>query len=151
MARWERDPRLRRRLAWALAAAETVAVTLNFHFIFAAYAYRLLVAISGSARGGGWGLYAVVLVATGLCLVGTAVLGFLYVRGDGWVRPAFVAGNIILVGLGLVWFFHNIIGKGQPDPYATYCGLLLPLVTLFPLLWPLWTFRPGRHSAVQAG
>jgi hypothetical protein len=151
MARWERDPRLRRRLTWALAAAEAVAVSINFFFIFSAYLYRVLMVVSPSAAA------AEVVrvgapVATAACVVAMAVLGFLYARGRGWVRPVFIAGNGLLLVLGLVWFLHNLMGKARPDSLATYCGLLLPLVTLLPLFWPLLSLRPtGSPPFAQGG
>jgi len=150
MAQWERDPRLRRRLTWALVAAEAVAVSVNFYFIFSAYMYRILVAVLPSAAA--WEAVGVVpWVATAACVVAMAVLGFLYARGRGWVRPVFIAGNSLLLVLGLVWFFHSLMGRDRPDPYATYCGLLLPLVTLLPLLWPLLSLRPTGSSPFAQG
>jgi hypothetical protein len=150
MAQWERDPRLRRRLTWALAAAEAVAVSVNFYLIFRAYMYRILVAVWPSAAA--WEAVRVApWVATAACVVVMAVLGFLYARGRGWVRPVFIAGNGFLILLGLVWFLHNLMGSGRPDADATYGGLLVPLVTLLPLLWPLLSFRPAQRAAAQAG
>ena len=150
MAQWERDPRLRRRLTWALAAAEAVAVSVNFYFIFAAYMYRILMAVSPSSAAGK-AVRVALLVATAACVVVMAVLGFLYARGRGWVRPVFIAGNGLLLVLGLVWFFHNLMGSARPDPYVTYGGLLVPLVTLLPLLWPLLSFRPTGSSPFAQG
>ena len=150
MAQWERDPKLRRRLTWALAAAEAVAVSFNFYYVFSAYLRRLLLAISASAAAGE-AVRVAPVVATAACVVVMAVLGFLYARGRGWVRPVFIAGNGFLILLGLVWFLHNFMGKAQPDAYATYGGLLVPLVTLLPLLWPLLSFRPAQRAAAQAG
>jgi hypothetical protein len=150
MAQWERDPRLRRHLTWALAAAEAVAVSVNFYFIFSAYMYRILMAVSPSSAAGGTTRVAAV-AATVACVVVMAVLGFLYARGRGWVRPVFIAGNGFLILLGLVWFLHNLMGRDRPDAYATYCGLLLPLVTLLPLLWPLLSLRPTGSSPFGQG
>ena len=150
MAQWERDPRLRWRLAWALAAAEAAAVSFNFYYVFSAYVYRILVAVSPSSAAGG-AMRVATLVATAACVVAMAVLGFLYARGRGWVRPVFIAGNGLLLALGLVWFFHSLMGRARPDAYATYCGLLLPLVTLLPLLWPLLSFRPTGSSPFAQG
>jgi len=50
--------------------------------------------------------------------------------------------NGALIIMGLLWFLHSVLDKGEPNVFATWGGLLLPCVTLFPLLWPLMTFRP---------
>ncbi|MBM4017094.1 MAG: hypothetical protein FJ288_01995 [Planctomycetes bacterium] len=150
MAKWERDPRLRQRLAWLLAAAETAAISLNFYFIFAAYMHRLLVAVAPGVAGSPptvWVTYA----ATAICFALAAAQGRLYVRGREWVRTAMLLENVVLVVLGVAWFLRSVRGRAQPEPYALYCGLLLPLVTLFPLLWPLLSFRPAPPAASQGG
>jgi hypothetical protein len=66
----------------------------------------------------------------------------LYVRGAGWARWAFILQNGALIALGLVWFVINRMTIGEPTTLATVGGLVIPMVTLFPLLWPLLTFRP---------
>jgi len=146
MAKWERDPVLRRRLSWLLAAIEVAAVTLNARFVFAAYLWRALVAVAPKLLSIEV-FDAVVYVATGLCLVGVAVQGFLYVRGRAWARSAFLVENGVLIVLGFLWFVHSILGSGEPNIFSTWGGLLLPLVTLFPLLWPLMSFRPVAPAA----
>jgi hypothetical protein len=146
MAKWERDPVLRRRLSWLLAAAEVAAVTLNFYFVFAAYLRRVLVAVDPKLLSVE-AFVAVTLVVTGLCLVAVAVQGFLYVRGRAWARSAFLVQNGVLIVLGFLWFVHSVLGRGEPDIFSTWGGLLLPLVTLFPLLWPLMSFRPVAPAA----
>jgi hypothetical protein len=140
MAKWERDPVLMRRLAWLLAAAEVAAVTLNFYFVFSAYLRRVMVAVAPTLPSDRI-LYVVALVATGLCLVAVAVQGFLYVSGRAWARSAFLVENGAMILLGLVWFIHSMMGRG--DTLAVRFGLLLPLVTLFPLIWPLMSLRPA--------
>jgi hypothetical protein len=141
MATWKRDLVLRRRLSWLLAAIEVAAVTLNVYFVFSAYLQRALVAVAPkllSAKA----FVAVALVVAGFCLVAVAVQGFLYVRGRAWARFAFLVENGVLIFLGLVWFVHNALGGGAPNIFSTWGGLILPLVTLFPLLWPLISLRP---------
>jgi hypothetical protein len=146
MAKWERDPVLRRRLSWLLAAAEVVAVTLNFYFVFSAYLRRVTLAVAPTLPSDRT-LVVVALVVTGLCLVGAAVQGFLYVRGRAWARSAFLVQNGVLIALGFLWFIHSILGSGEPNIFSTWGGLLLPLVTLFPLLWPLISLRPLPPAA----
>ena len=146
MATWKRDPVLRRRLSWLLAAIEVAAVTLNFYFVFAAYLRRVTLAVAPTLPSDRM-LFVVVLVASGLCLVGVAVQGFLYVRGRAWARSAFLVENGVLIVLGFLWFVHSILGSGEPNIFSTWGGLLLPLVTLFPLLWPLMSFRPVAPAA----
>jgi len=146
MAKWERDPVLRRRLSWLLAAAETLALTLNFYLVFSAYLQRVLVAVAPKLLSV-QAFVAVALVVTGFCLAGAAVQGFLYVRGRAWARSAFLVENGVLIVLGFLWFIHSILGSGEPNIFSTWGGLLLPLVTLFPLLWPLISLRPLPPAA----
>jgi len=141
MARWERDPKFRRNLTWLLAAAEVAALTLNAYFVFQAYLQRALVTVAPKLLSAE-AFKVVTIVVTGLCLVGTAAQGLSYVRGRAWARSAFLIENGALIFLGLVWFVHSMVGPGDPNVYSTWGGLLLPCVTLFPLLWPLMTFRP---------
>jgi len=141
MASWERDPVVRRRVSWLLAGAEAAALTLNAYFVIAAYLRRLIVAVDENLLSH-TAFAAVVLTLTGISLVVAVVQGVLYVRGRPWVRVAFLVENIALIVLGLLWFVHSIAGRGEPDKWATWGGLILPLVMLFPLLWPLLSFRP---------
>jgi len=146
MARWERDPVLRRRLSWLLAGGEVAALTLNFYLVFAAYSWRTIVAISPtllSARA----FRVLAVAATCVFLVIMAVQGYLFVRGRGWARVAFLIENAAMIFLGLVWFVHSILGQGEPNVYALWGGLILPSVTLFPLLWPLKLLRPMPPAA----
>ena len=146
MAVWQRDPKLRRRLIYLLAAAEAAALTVNFYFLCLAYLHRFFIYL------GRWlqtppaspsALWVVGLVLT-LGVLGLAAYeAVLYVRERPWVRKALIAQNAGLVALGGVWFVLNRLHGATPDPYAATLGLLLPMVTLFPLLWPLLTIHPA--------
>ena len=141
MARWERDPVLRRQLTWLLASAEALALALNAYFVIAAYLRRMLVAVAPTLLSVD-AFVVVVAVLTGIYFVAAAAQGYLYVRGRPWVRTAFLVQNSVWIVLGILWFVHNLVGQGSPNKFATWGGLLLPLVTLFPLLWPLLSLRP---------
>ena len=41
MARWQRDPKIRQRLAYTLATTEILALSFNFYYVFIAYFYQL--------------------------------------------------------------------------------------------------------------
>jgi len=146
MARWERDPVLKRRLSWLLAGTETAALALNFYFVFAAYLRRITVAISPTLLSTE-AFVILALAATGVFLAIAVVQGCLFVRGRGWARVAFLIENSALVFLGLVWFIHSKVGQGEPNVYAVWGGFILPFVTLFPLLWPLMLLRPTPPAA----
>ncbi|MCX5655750.1 MAG: hypothetical protein NTY65_14020 [Planctomycetota bacterium] len=150
MARWERDPKLRRNLTWLLAAAEALALTLNFYFVFSAYLRRVMVVIMPKLPSDTT-LLVVAIVATALWLAVVAVQAVLYIRGRERARMAFLIENGAMILLGAVWFIHNLTGRGEPDVYATWGGLLLPLVTLFPLLWPLMSLRPPSKAGGAGG
>jgi len=66
----------------------------------------------------------------------------MYVKGRPWARLAFIGENALLVVLGLLWFLVRMVGPVAPGLLVVVCGLLVPMGTLFPLLWPLLTFRP---------
>jgi hypothetical protein len=126
---------------WLLCGVEAVALPLNFYFVFCAYLRRLTVAIAPKLFTAETFLI-VALVATGLFAAVSVVQVVLYARGRGWFRPVLMVENGALIVMGLLWFLHSVLGKGEPNVFATWGGLLLPCVTLFPLLWPLMTFRP---------
>jgi hypothetical protein len=138
MARYERDPKLRARYRLLLSGAEIVALTVNFYFIFSAYVNRVNVLIAISR----WILLAVVGVAT-LLVVGAAVYQVRqYAKGQSWARMALVIENASLVFLGMLWFVHNRLSP-EPERLVVLAGLVLPLATLFPLIWPLLVFKPA--------
>ncbi|HUU11115.1 MAG TPA: hypothetical protein VM431_11345 [Phycisphaerae bacterium] len=151
MARWQRDPKARRNVAYVLAAAEAVALTANFYSVFSAYLLQLDLRLSG--RGellmSLAAVYYTALAATAVCLGVSVFVGVMYARARSWARKTFIAANVVLVGLGVVWFVKNRLGGGSPDTAATLAGLLLPIITLFPLLWPLIVFRPDRTVGAE--
>ena len=147
MALWERDPKANQRMALLLVAVEALAILINFYTIFSVYIYqihlRLKTDLSGTA------LLVVVIMATVLCTALMAYEGLMFLRGRAWARYAFLGENGLLIVLGILWFLWNRMGSGLRDPLPLYLGLALPLVTLFPLMWPLLVFRvlptaPGR-------
>lgn len=147
MARWQRDPKARRHIAYVLAAAETVALTANFYSIFSAYLLQLDLRLS--PRGDQLlmsmpAVFYTALAATVVCFGVSVLVGVMYARTRSWARKTFIAANVVLVVLGALWFLKNRLGGGSADTAATLAGMLLPIVTLFPLLWPLIVFRPER-------
>jgi hypothetical protein len=148
MARYERDPGRRRRLAILLAVIEVLVVSGNFFTIFTAYLNWLNVRFSLSTFLGAHGM-GVSAVVTAVFLVACAVVGVLYVKGDSRARIVLVAANALLVLLGLLWFLKGYALSAEPNRNVAFLGLLLPMVTLFPLLWPLISFRPVPPAAGQ--
>jgi len=144
MARWQRDVKARRRLALLLVAAEVVALTACFFWIFSAYLYQVFVRLGYVLRGGlETGYYVACGVASAAVLAGAVLVGRKFLAGVLWARRAFIIANVVLLVLGLVWFIrHEFMSAARSDTTAALAGLLLPMVTLFPLLWPLITFRP---------
>jgi len=147
MARWRRDPRRRKRLAYLLVVGEAILLTLCFYSIFAAY-LNYLVGKLGLTLGAA-GEY-VVIAGTVVCLGWAGLVGAKYLAGRMWARNALIAANAVLVGLGLAWFIkHQITSRSTAGSAAAWVGLLLPMVTLFPLLWPLLRFRPPGFDAQE--
>ena len=155
MARWERDPKIRRNAALGIAAAEVAALTLNFYFVFSTYLHQINMRLApGERQVLIEPLFALLIsiIATVLCLGIGALVGLAYVRGVDWARWLFAAANIILILLGAIWFLKNRVFSTGPDPYyATLAGLMLPICTLFPLLWPLLAFHPGGPKRPAGG
>jgi hypothetical protein len=146
MARWERDSEARKRAAGLLVSVEGVALLLNLGLIFWAYFRHAIVDLGLTLT------FDTVVWTEVAVLAAAAVLGLvqsvLYVRGSGLARWAFILQNVALIALGVVWFATNRMNIGEPTTLATVGGLVIPMVTLFPLLWPLLTFRPvPPHSA----
>jgi hypothetical protein len=149
MALWERDPKANQRMALLLVVVEALAILVNFYTIFSVYLYqihlRLQMGLSGTA------LLVAVIMAVVLCAALMAYEGRMYLRGRAWARYAFLAENGLLITLGMLWFLWNRMGSGLHDVLPLYLGLALPLVTLFPLMWPFLVFRvlptaPGQPS-----
>jgi len=146
MAQYERDPRRRRRLAILLAALEVLAVSGNFFTLCMAYLNWLNVRLIHSTFLGAQGIGTSAVVAA-VFLVACAVVGFRYVKGNPRARMILVAANALLVLLGLLWFVKCYALSPEPNPNVALLGLVLPMVTLFPLLWPLISFRPVPPAA----
>ena len=139
MALWERDPKANQRLALLLVVVEAVAALINFCFIFQAYFYRAQLRLHMGLSD--VSLLVVVVMATAFFAVLLVYEGMMYLRGRAWVRHALLAENGALIGLGILLLLLNRLGGGPKDAYLIYFGLLLPLVTLFPLMWPFLVFR----------
>jgi hypothetical protein len=152
MARWQRDREMRRKVAWALVAAEALALAGSFALIFLAY-LRFAVARLGGAHVSPFVLFDLTrYIAVGVAAVVLAVAvyeGLMFVRGCRWARAAFIIENVALVVLGLLWFVKNRITGDVLNTEAALYGLLLPMLTLFPLLWPLLVFSPTPDAASE--
>ena len=141
MAQYERDPQRRRRLAILIAVFEVLAASGNFFAICMAYLNWLNVRVLNSDFLRAYGIATSAVVAA-LFLVACAVVGALYVKGDPRGRVILLVANVLLVLLGLVWFLKGYVMAAAPNPNVALLSLVLPMVTLFPLLWPLISFRP---------
>jgi len=143
MARWHRDPKVWRRVMFLIAMVDVLAITGNFFFIFRHYFWWTCLNVITS-------LYetAVPLVApyvlTGLIFVVFIYQAWAYSGGRVWARRAFVLENILLIVAGLLWFLVNLGNPAQTLTVPLVHGLLVPMITLFPLLWPLWALRPMK-------
>ena len=147
MARWQRDPKIRQRLAYTLATMEILALSFNFYYIFLAYFYQLWLRLG---RHDFSAVRRAAFVAVGLMVVAAVVEGLYYVRGRLWAQRAFVVENAVLIVLGLLWFAKHRLGDGaSPAGYVALYGLVVPIATLFPLLWPLLVFKPVPPSSTQ--
>ena len=146
MAHWDRDPKARIKATWLLVAVEAAAVILNFFFISSAYLHYVNVRLSPDIRAlmlSATTSYVIVSILTACCLAAIIVVGVRYARGSPRMRWTMIGINAGLIALGLMWFFKNRLAGGEAAPIATICGLFLPMITLFPLLWPLIAFRPA--------
>jgi len=145
MPRWHRDPKTWQRVMFVVAMVDGLAVSANFFFIFRHYLWWTCLRIITS-----WHETAVPVIVpyvlTGLSFVVVACQAVVYAAGRPWARRAFVLENILLIVAGLLWFLASL---GNPTPVlatAVVHGLLVPMVTLFPLLWPLWALRPMQRD-----
>jgi len=143
MARWQRDPTARRRLAYLLVGVEGLALVGCFYGIVSAYCLRGLLGIGVGPDAACLATWIVGIAGTAACAAGAVVVGLKYLAGRRWARAVLIAANVTLVALGLVWFVaHQARHGAGGDTAAALVGLLLPMLTLFPLLWPLLRFRP---------
>lgn len=152
MARWQRDPASRRRVAYLLVAVEVLALAACTYGITQAYGLRGLLAVGvvpATAQAVAWISGLVLTVVS----VGLGVwIGLKYVAGGRWPRVVFIVANAVLIALGLFWFIvHQVRHGAVADHTASLVGLLLPMVTLFPLLWPLLQFRPVAEPETEGG
>jgi hypothetical protein len=147
MLRWHRDPKTWQRVMFVVAMVDGLAVSANFFFIFRSYLWWTCLKIITSWQGTAVPLI-VPYVLTGLSFVIVAYQAVVYAAGRPWARRAFVLENILLIVAGLLWFLASL---GNPTPVlatAVVHGLLVPMITLFPLLWPLWALRPMKPPEV---
>jgi hypothetical protein len=152
MARWQRDPASRRRLAYVLVGVEVLALAACVYGIAQAYSLRGLLFVGVAGQTAGPAAWITGMAMTLVSLVLGVVVGRKYVAGRRWARIVFIVANGVLIALGLLWFaIHQIRHGGVADNMAGLVGLLLPMVTLFPLLWPLLRFRPLLESEPGAG
>ena len=143
MARWQRDPKARRRMAHLLVAAEVLALAACFYGVFSAYLLRGLLALGVGQDTAYTATWVGGIGGTVLCLAAAVLVGRKYLAGYRGARTVFLVANGVLVVLGLVWFgVHYARAGAAADSKIALLGLLLPMITLFPLLWPLLTFRP---------
>jgi len=151
MAQWQRDPKARRNIAYLLAAVEVAAVTANFYPIFYAYLFQLNVRLSAGREELLMSLPKVYYLAVAATVVWGGVgvfVGVMFARDRAWARLVFIGGNVVLVALGVMWFVIDRLGA-RPEAMPAVAGLLLPIVTLFPLLWPLIVFRPVPARTIR--
>jgi hypothetical protein len=143
MPRWHRDPKTWQRVMFVVAMVDGLAVSVNVFFIFRHYLWWTCLKIVTSWHGTAVPLI-VPYVLAGLSFVIVTYQAFVYAAGRPWARRAFVLENILLIVAGVLWFLASL---GNPTPMlmiAVVHGLLVPMVTLFPLLWPLWALRPMK-------
>lgn len=152
MARWQRDRGMRLKIAWVLVAAEVVAMAGCFSLIFLGYT-RFLISRFGGGRPSDFVLFElpryITIGATVVLVVVAVYEGVMFVRGCRWARTAFIIENGALVLLGAMWFVKNRITGDAVNTEAALYGLLLPMLTLFPLLWPLRVFSPTPDAASE--
>lgn len=84
------------------------------------------------------------IVATALGLVVVVLECRLYLMGRPRIGRILIIQNAVLIVLGLAWYLHSLASNwpNPPDRAIGIGGLMLPLATLFPLLWPLLVFKP---------
>jgi|WetSurMetagenome_2_1015567.scaffolds.fasta_scaffold04053_9 hypothetical protein len=142
MAGYERNPKLHRRMAALLAIGETLALTVVSWPIFLQY-FSYAVARLGQPAG----FLRIILSATFTlaCLVGALFVSRRFIRGAPGARWALVVANVVIIAMGVAWYVHASLSE-RPEKWVGLCGLMLPMVTLFPLLWPLLVFKPRSES-----
>ena len=149
MAGYERNPKLQRRLALLLAAAETLALTTNFCILFQGYGNYVTNVLGGGVLGAS-GLFILTVVLTTACLVVAVLECRRYLKGRSRMRMILVVENGILILMGMVWYLHSLASHWPDRPDRSVAIGLLPLLTLFPLLWPLMAFKPTSEPPPAA-
>jgi hypothetical protein len=145
MPRWHRDPKTWQRVMFVVAMVDGLAVSANFFFIFRHYLWWTCLRIITSWHGTSVPLIAP-YVLTGLSFVIVTYQAFVYAAGRPWARRVFLLENTFLIVAGLLWLLASL---GDPTPtlrMVVVHGLLVPMITLFPLLWPLWALRPMQQD-----
>lgn len=125
-----------------LVAAEVLALTVSFGIIFLRY-LQFLLAMLSAGKGATEAAKYVALVATALALGAAVFEGIKYLRGVRWARLAFLIENVALLALGVMWFVWNRFRGDKVNTDPAWFGLVLPMLTLLPLLWPLLFHSPG--------
>jgi hypothetical protein len=126
---------------FVVAMVDGLAVSANFFFIFRSYLWWTCLKIVTSLYETAVPLV-VPYVLTGLIFVVLIYQAWAYSGGRVWARRAFLAENLGLLSAGLFWFLVSLGNPGGPQGPPVIHGLLIPMITLFPLLWPLWALRP---------
>jgi hypothetical protein len=57
-----------------------------------------------------------------------------------------VVENALIVAAGVAWFVIDQTVTAEPNRAAAIGGLVAPMVTAFPLIWPLLVYRPAPPS-----
>jgi hypothetical protein len=130
---------------FTVAMVDGLAVSANFFFIFRHYLWWTCLRIITSWHGTSVPLIAP-YVLTGLSFVIVTYQAFVYAAGRPWARRVFLLENTFLIVAGLLWLLASL---GDPTPtlrMVVVHGLLVPMITLFPLLWPLWALRPMQQD-----
>jgi hypothetical protein len=147
MAGYERNPKLHRRMAALLAIGETLALTANFCLVFMAYGNFMDARLDRIVSQAG--VLLLTIVATVVCLVALVLVSRRFIKGSPWARWVLVVSNVVVIVLGVMWYLR-VLSSGRPDRQVGIYGLMLPMVTLFPLLWPLLVFKPRSESPAGA-
>ena len=143
MARWHRDVKTWKRVMFSVGLVDGLALSANFFFIFRHYLWWTSLNIIPSWKETAVP-FVVPLVLTGLSLVVVAYQAVVYAAGRAWARWLFIAENLVLLSAGLLWFLLSVGNPIGPQGPPVVHGLLVPMVTLFPLLWPLGSLRPRK-------
>ncbi len=129
MVRWQRDPRARKRAAMMVCAAEIVLVPLVAYVPGLFYVYRVLMRLGFGQEGASSSVSWVTAIPCAVLGAWLIVQSVFYLKGRRWTRVAFIAVNALVILAGIVWVL-----MAPKDPGALGYGLLVPMVTLFPMI-----------------